>query len=92
MPARFSAPRREPNRELPRRGRRREHEQPGIRHGSGAGVLGRGQRIRLEKILHDLRDDEQILILPNARPIRCGRAIYFRRDEMLSLVKQSTFA
>ncbi len=29
-----------------------------------------------------MRKDEQIIIVQGHRPIRCGRAIYFRRKEM----------
>ncbi len=48
--------------------------------------------ITVDEILHDMRSDEQILILPGERPIRCGRAIYFRRNDMKDLVEESNFA
>lgn len=38
-----------------------------------------------------LRADEQIVILNNEAPIRCGRALYFRRPELLSRVSESQF-
>ena len=31
--------------------------------------------ITVDEILHDMRVDEQILIIPGGRPVRCGRAI-----------------
>jgi type IV secretion system protein VirD4 len=34
-----------------------------------------------------LQDDEQIVLIRNAAPLRCGRAIYFRRPEMLAQVQ-----
>jgi type IV secretion system protein VirD4 len=30
-----------------------------------------------------MRYDEQIVLIQNAPPLRCGRAIYFRRPEMV---------
>ncbi len=50
------------------------------------------QLIRAEEIMHDMRDDEQIIIPKSGRPLRCGRAIYFRRPEMVSRVAQNRFA
>ncbi len=46
----------------------------------------------VDEILHDMRADDQILIVPGGRPIRCGRAIYFRRDDMRDKVGNSAFA
>lgn len=40
--------------------------------------------IKPEEILQTLRSDEQIVLISNRRPLRCGRAIYFRRPEMVS--------
>jgi hypothetical protein len=31
----------------------------------------------------DLRDDEIIIVAANGLPIRCGRAIFFRRSDMV---------
>jgi type IV secretion system protein VirD4 len=42
--------------------------------------------IKPEEVLQDLRDDEQIVLIQNAPPLRCGRAIYFRRPEMVARV------
>lgn len=39
-----------------------------------------------------MRADEQIIFTSGNPPIRCGRAMYFRRDEMASRVGQSKFA
>lgn len=38
-----------------------------------------------------MRTDEQIILTGNLKPIRCGRAIYFRRPEMLKQVNQNNF-
>jgi hypothetical protein len=43
--------------------------------------------IKPEEVLHRLRYDEQIVLIQNAPPLRCGRAIYFRRLEMVARVK-----
>ncbi len=48
--------------------------------------------VTVDEVLHDMRADEQILVVPGGRPIRCGRAIYFRRDDMVDKVKESAFA
>jgi len=40
----------------------------------------------------DLRDDEIIIVPANGLPIRCGRAIYFRRPEMVAKVATNRFA
>jgi type IV secretion system protein VirD4 len=42
--------------------------------------------IKPEEVLHRLRYDEQIVLIQNAPPLRCGRAIYFRRPEMAAKV------
>ena len=38
-----------------------------------------------------MRADEQIILTGGNPPLRCGRAIYFRRPEMAALVGKSTF-
>jgi type IV secretion system protein VirD4 len=48
--------------------------------------------IKPEEILQTLRDDEQIVLISNCRPLRCGRAIYFRRPEMLSRTQSNEFS
>ena len=47
--------------------------------------------IKPEEILQTVRDDEQIVLISNCRPLRCGRAIYFRRPDMLSRTQSSEF-
>ena len=47
--------------------------------------------IKPEEILQTLRNDEQIVLISNCRPLRCGRAIYFRRPEMLSRTQSNEF-
>ena len=44
-----------------------------------------------DEIINTMRRDEQILCVPGIEPIRCGRAIYFRRDDMKRLVKENRF-
>jgi type IV secretion system protein VirD4 len=43
--------------------------------------------IKPEEVLQGMRYDEQIVLIQNAPPLRCGRAIYFRRPEMVARVK-----
>jgi len=43
--------------------------------------------IKPEEVLQRLRYDEQIVLVQNAPPLRCGRAIYFRRPEMAAKVE-----
>lgn len=43
--------------------------------------------IKPEEIMQGLRYDEQIVLVQNAPPLRCGRAIYFRRPEMVERIK-----
>jgi type IV secretion system protein VirD4 len=47
--------------------------------------------IKPDELIHDARDDEVFIIKRGARPIRCGRAIYFRRSEMLAQVAANRF-
>lgn len=52
------------------------------------------QRRRLitpDEILQDMRTDEQIVFVRGRKPLRCGRAIYFRRPEMVSQVEENRF-
>ena len=48
--------------------------------------------IRPEEIMHDLREDVALVVPKRGRPLLCGRAIYFRRDEMRSRVGANRFA
>ncbi|MDR9764178.1 Ti-type conjugative transfer system protein TraG [Rhizobium redzepovicii] len=43
------------------------------------------------EITQSMRKDEQIIIVQGHRPIRCGRAIYFRRKEMDRVAKANRF-
>jgi type IV secretion system protein VirD4 len=71
-------------------------------HGSGSGSnssSGRSENrsemrralIKPEEIIQDTRADEAFVLARGARPIRCGRAIYFRRTDMTSLVGANRF-
>ena len=44
-----------------------------------------------QEVMQDMRADDQIVFVRGQRPIRCGRAIYFRRKEMKALVGESRF-
>src|SRR3546814_5892555 len=59
---------------------------------SGSPATTKRSLVTVDEILHDMRADEQILVVPGGRPIRCGRAIYFRRDDMRDRVQESAFA
>ena len=47
--------------------------------------------IKPDELLHDVRDDEAFVIHRGARPLRCGRAIWFRRPDMVAHVEHSRF-
>ena len=47
--------------------------------------------IAASEMQQDLRDDEIIIVPANGLPIRCGRAIYFRRPEMVDRVEANRF-
>ncbi|HKH27345.1 MAG TPA: Ti-type conjugative transfer system protein TraG [Sphingomicrobium sp.] len=44
------------------------------------------------EVMQNVRTDEQIIFMLNQPPLRCGRAIYFRRPEMNAVVGQNRFA
>lgn len=48
--------------------------------------------IRREELMNDCRTDEVFVIIRGARPLRCGRAIYFRRPEMTARIAANRFA
>src|SRR5271165_2945650 len=53
----------------------------------------RGRRLTtVSEILADARADEQFVFVRGRKPLRCGRAIYFRRPEMAGLVAANRFA
>jgi type IV secretion system protein VirD4 len=47
--------------------------------------------IRAAELKQDVRADEAFVIIGGSFPLRCGRAIYFRRPEMLSQIKKNRF-
>jgi type IV secretion system protein VirD4 len=47
--------------------------------------------IRAAELKQDIRSDEAFVIIGNAYPLRCGRAIYFRRADMVAQVKKNRF-
>ena len=67
----------------------------------GSGSSSRGQNNNLSEggrplikpgeLIHDARDDEVFIVKPGVAPIRCGRAIYFRRPDMRARVSQNQF-
>lgn len=53
----------------------------------------RGRRLAtVSEILADARADEQFVFIQGRKPLRCGRAIYFRRPEMVARVAENRFA
>jgi type IV secretion system protein VirD4 len=67
----------------------------------GASNLSRGSNIsyheisrpliRKAELMHDTRDDEMFVLTRGSPPLRCGRAIYFRRPEMTDQVAPNRF-
>lgn len=53
---------------------------------------GKRELIKPGEILHDMRADEQIVLPRGAAPLRCGRAIWFRRKDMEGAVGANRFA
>jgi type IV secretion system protein VirD4 len=47
--------------------------------------------IRKAELMHDVRDDEMFVLARGMSPLRCGRAIYFRRPEMQAQVAANRF-
>jgi len=47
--------------------------------------------IKPDELLQDARADEAFVVLRGAKPLRCGRAIYFRRPDMRGQVEASRF-
>ncbi|WP_375681946.1 type IV secretory system conjugative DNA transfer family protein, partial [Bartonella sp. CE47NXGY] len=44
------------------------------------------------EVIQEMRQDEQIILMQGQPPLRCGRAIYFRRKEMLAAAAKNRFA
>jgi type IV secretion system protein VirD4 len=42
-----------------------------------------------EEVLQGMRYNEQIVLIQNAPPLRCGRAIYFRRPDIVARTSRS---
>jgi len=47
--------------------------------------------IRKAELMRDVRDDEQFVLARGMAPLRCGRAIYFRRPELSAQVAANRF-
>lgn len=47
--------------------------------------------IRKAELMRDVRDDEQFILARGMAPLRCGRAIYFRRPELIGKVAANRF-
>lgn len=47
--------------------------------------------IRPEELMHDARSDEAFVLAGGTKPLRCGRAIYFRRPEWSGLIEKNRF-
>ena len=48
--------------------------------------------IAASEMQQDLREDEIIIVPANGLPIRCGRAMFFRRPEMVAQIANNRFA
>ena len=44
------------------------------------------------EVMQDMRADEQIVFVAGRPPLRCGRALYFRRKDMNALVGPNRYA
>jgi type IV secretion system protein VirD4 len=47
--------------------------------------------IRRDELMNDCRTDEAFIVVRGAKPLRCGRAIYFRRPELAAKVQENRF-
>jgi type IV secretion system protein VirD4 len=47
--------------------------------------------IRKAELMNDVRGDEAFVVVRGSPPLRCGRAIYFRRPEMVAQVAPNRF-
>lgn len=48
--------------------------------------------IRKEELMNDCRTDEAFVVVRGAKPLRCGRAIYFRRPDLAARVEANRFS
>ncbi len=61
--------------------------------GTSEQLSERGRRLTtVSEILADARADEQFVFVSGRKPLRCGRAIYFRRADMAAEVAENRFA
>ena len=66
---------------------------------SGSSSSGRSQSrsevkralIKPDELRSDIRADEAFVLVAGAKPLRCGRAIWFRRPEWAGLVQANRF-
>jgi type IV secretion system protein VirD4 len=47
--------------------------------------------IRREELMNDCRTDEAFVVIRGAKPLRCGRAIFFRRPELEAKIAENRF-
>ena len=47
--------------------------------------------IKPDELIQDTRGDEAFVLVRGSRPLRCGRAIWFRRTDWLPLVGANRF-
>ena len=47
--------------------------------------------VRKSELMSDVRGDEAFVVVRGCPPLRCGRAIYFRRPEMIAKVGANRF-
>jgi type IV secretion system protein VirD4 len=70
--------------------------------GLNFGTVSRGSNVNVHEIRRsliaaselqqDLREDEIVVVPANGLPIRCGRAIFFRRPDMVAQIASNRFA
>jgi len=53
--------------------------------------LQKRELLMAHEILSDMRLDEQLIFVTGRPPLRCGRAIYFRRPDMVKAVEENRF-
>ena len=58
---------------------------------SASTALQKRALIMPDEIINTMRRDEQLLFVGGVEPIRCGRPIYYRREDMKKLVGQNRF-
>lgn len=44
------------------------------------------------EVTQSMRKDEQIIVMQGQLPLRCGRAMYFRRKDMIEQTQKNRFA